>query len=74
MDLLTKALPSSTLNSHLLNMGVVNYHCPSCGRVLQHVNAASIPLQEFPTTSSMTSRWVHTAKACKEKSKQGVYK
>jgi len=30
-DLLTKALPSSLLRSHLLKLGIVNLHSPSCG-------------------------------------------
>ena len=30
-DLLTKALPSSLLQTHLLKLGIVNLHSPSCG-------------------------------------------
>jgi len=30
-DLLTKALPSSLLQSHLVKLGIVNLHSPSCG-------------------------------------------
>ena len=37
-DLLTKALPSPLLQSHLLKLGIVNIHSPSCGGVLQDVN------------------------------------
>ena len=35
-DLLTKALPSAVLHSHLSKMGVLNLHSPSCGGVLEH--------------------------------------
>jgi len=37
-DLLTKALPSSLLGSHLLKLGIVNLHSPSCGGVLRDIN------------------------------------
>jgi hypothetical protein len=37
-DLLTKALPSSLLRSHLLKLGIVNLHSPSCGEVLRDIN------------------------------------
>jgi len=30
VDLLTKALPSSLLSSHLLKLGIINLHSPSC--------------------------------------------
>jgi len=37
-DLLTKALPSSLLQSHLVKLGIVNLHSPSCGGILRDIN------------------------------------
>jgi hypothetical protein len=53
-DLLTKALPSSLLQTHLLKLGIVNLHSPSCGGVLRDINI-SVNKEENKTNYSALS-------------------